>query len=93
VKGDLKAETETEIVAAQDQALQTSCNNILQTQKNSKCRVCHQFEETVDHISSECSILAKEQYIKRHDKECALNYTSIYSETCLRKTRLRKFPA
>jgi hypothetical protein len=65
-KGDLKAETESEIVAAQDQALQTKycAIKILQTEKYSKCRLCHQFEETVDHIISACPILAKEQYIK-----------------------------
>jgi Ni,Fe-hydrogenase III component G len=53
-KGDLKAEAESEIVAAQDQALQTKyhATKILQTEKNSKCRLCHQFEETADHIMS-----------------------------------------
>jgi hypothetical protein len=65
-EGDLKAETEREIVAAQDQALQTKyhATKILQTEKESKCRLCHQFEETVDHIMSACPILAKEQHIK-----------------------------
>jgi hypothetical protein len=71
-KGDLKAETESEIVTAQDQALQTKyhATKILQTEKDSKCRLCHQFEETVDRIMSACPILAKEQYIKRHDRVC-----------------------
>jgi hypothetical protein len=66
LKGDLKAETESEIVVAQDQALQTKyhATKILQTETDSKCRLCHQFEETVDHIISACSILAKEQYTK-----------------------------
>jgi hypothetical protein len=54
-KGDLKAGTESEIVAAQDQALHT---------KRQQSRLCHQFEETVDHIMSACPILAKEQHIK-----------------------------
>jgi hypothetical protein len=60
-KGDLKAETESEIVAAQDQALQTKyhATKILQTEKDSKYRLCHKFEETVDHIISACPILAK----------------------------------
>jgi hypothetical protein len=62
-KEDLKAETESEIVAAQNQALQTKYHStkILQTEKDSKCRLCHQFEETVDHIMSACPILSKEQ--------------------------------
>jgi Ni,Fe-hydrogenase III component G len=49
-KGDLKAETESEIVAAQDQALQTKYHvtKILQTETYSKCRLCHQFQGTVD---------------------------------------------
>ena len=66
-KGDLKAETESEIVAAQDQALQTKyyATKILNTETDSKCRLCHQFDETIDHIISACPILAKEQYIKR----------------------------
>jgi lipopolysaccharide export LptBFGC system permease protein LptF len=65
-KGDLKVETESEIVAAQNQALQTKyhATKILQTEKDSKCRLCHQFEETVDHIMAACPILVKEQYIK-----------------------------
>jgi hypothetical protein len=42
-KGDLKAETESEIVAAQDQALQTKyhATKILQTEKDCKHRLCH----------------------------------------------------
>jgi hypothetical protein len=81
-KGDLKAETESQIVAAQDQALQTKYHaiKILQTEKDSKCRLCHQFEETVDHIMSACSILAKEQYIKRHDRVCAQLHFNICKE-------------
>jgi hypothetical protein len=54
-------------------ALQTKyyATKILQTEKDTKCRLCHQLEETVNHIISACPILAKEQYIK-------LNYTSIH---------------
>jgi Ni,Fe-hydrogenase III component G len=41
-KGDLNAETESEIVAAQDQALQTKyyVTKILNTEPDSKCRLC-----------------------------------------------------
>jgi hypothetical protein len=65
-KGDLKAETESETVAAQDQPLQTTyrATKILHTETDSKCRLCHQFEETVDRIMSACPVLAKEQYVK-----------------------------
>ena len=68
----VKAETESEIVAAQDQALQTkySATKILNTETDSKYRFCQQFEETIDRIISACPILAKEQYIKKHSSVC-----------------------
>jgi hypothetical protein len=68
LKGDLKVEAESEVVAAQDQALQTKhyTTKILNTETDSKCTLCQQFNETTDHIISACPILAKEQHIKRH---------------------------
>jgi hypothetical protein len=82
-KGDLKAETESEILAAQDQALQTKyyATKILNTETDSKCRLCHQFNETINHIVSACPILAKEQYIKRHDRVSAQLHFNICKET------------
>jgi len=70
-------------VAAQDQALQTKYNviKILNTETDSKCRLCKQFDETTDHIISACPILAKEQYIKRHDRLCAQLHFNICKET------------
>jgi len=64
-RGDLKAETESEIVAAQDQALNTKyyATKILHTETESKCRLCQQHDETIDHIMSACPILAKEDYV------------------------------
>ena len=60
-KGDLKAETESEIVAAQDQVLNTKyyATKILHTETDSKCRLCQQLDETIDHIISACPLLAK----------------------------------
>jgi len=82
-KGDLKAETESEIVAAQDQALQTKyyATEILNTEIDSKCRLCQQFDETIDHIIPAYPILSKEQYIKRHDRVCAQLHFNICKET------------
>ena len=82
-KGDLKTETESEIVAAQDQALQTKyyAANILNTETDSKCRLFQQFDDTIDHIISACPIMAKEKYIKRHDKVCAQLHFNICKET------------
>jgi hypothetical protein len=41
LRGDLKGETRTEIIAAQDQVLQTKYHstNILETETESKCRM------------------------------------------------------
>jgi hypothetical protein len=82
-KENLKAETESEIVAAQNQTIQTEyyATKILNTQTDSKCRLCQQFDETIDHIISACHILAKEQYIKRHDRVCAQPHFNICKET------------
>jgi phospholipid N-methyltransferase len=82
-KGDLRVETESEIVAAQDQALQTKyyATKILNTEIDSKCRLCQQYDETVDHIISACPILAKGQYIKRHDRVSAQLHFNIRKET------------
>ena len=82
-KGDLKAETESEIVAAQDQALQMKyyATKILSTETDSKCRLCQQFDETIDHILSACPILAKEQYTKRHNRVCVHLHFNICKET------------
>jgi hypothetical protein len=81
-KGDLKAETESEIVAAQDQALQTKyhATKLLQMETDNKCRLCHKFEETTDHIVSTCPILAMERYIKRHDRVSAQLHFNIFKE-------------
>jgi len=77
----MKGETESEIIAAQDQALQTKyhATKILQTGRDNKCRLCRQFE-TVEHIISACPVLVKEQYMKRRDRVCAELYFHICKE-------------
>ena len=52
--GDIKGETESTIVAAQDQAISTNYfkNKILKEEIENKCRLCKQHEETVDHLTS-----------------------------------------
>jgi len=61
LSGDLKGETESEIIAVQNQALQTKCHEtkLFQTETDSKCRICKQFDETVEHIISASPIMAK----------------------------------
>ena len=53
----------------------------MNTETDSKCRLCQQSDETTDHIISACLILAKEQYIKRHDSVCAQLHFNIHKET------------
>jgi hypothetical protein len=50
-RGDLKGETESEIIAAQDQALPIKllATRMLQTETDSKCRPCKQLDERVEH--------------------------------------------
>ena len=69
-------------MAAQDEALNTKyyATKILNTETDSKCRLCEQHDETIDHIISACPILAKEQYVKRHDKVSAQIHFNIRKE-------------
>ena len=70
--GNIKGETESTIVAAQDQAISTNYfkKKILKEEIETKCRLCKQHEETIDHLTSGCPILAKNEYLMRHDKVC-----------------------
>ena len=65
----LKRGTKAMIMAAQEQAIRTNANKakIDKTQEESKCRMCGQMDETVNHIIIECSKLAQIDYKHRHD--------------------------
>ena len=64
-----KRETESLIIAAQEQAIRTNVikAKIDNTQEESKCRMCGKADETVNHILSECNMLAQREYKRRHD--------------------------
>ena len=68
-KGNLKRETESLLIAAQDNAIRTNHikARIDKTQQNSKCRLCGDRDETINHIISECIKLAQREYKARHD--------------------------
>ena len=68
-KGNLKKETESLLILAQDNARRINHikARIDKTQQNSKCRLCGDRDETIDHIISECSKLAQKEYKARHD--------------------------
>ena len=68
-KGNLKRETESHQIAVQDNAIRTNHikARIDKTQQNSKCRLCGDRDETINHIISECSKLAQKEYKATHD--------------------------
>ena len=68
-KGNFKRETEFLLIIAQNNAIRTNHikARIDKTQENSKCRLCGERDETINHIISECSILAQNQYDTRHN--------------------------
>jgi hypothetical protein len=58
---DIKGETESTVVAAQDQIISTNYfrRNILKEETESRWRLCKEYEENIDHLTSGCPILAK----------------------------------
>ena len=56
-------------MAAQNSAIRTNHikARIDKTQQNSKCRLCGDRDETINHIISECSKLAQKEYKAWHD--------------------------
>jgi hypothetical protein len=75
----MKGETESTIVAAQDQAVSANSfkSNILKEEISSKCRLCKQHEEIIDHLTSGFPILAKIEYLTRHHRVGAHLHYSI----------------
>ena len=71
-RGEMWKEKQSEIIAAQDQALANKYHytKILQTEADNKCGLCKQFDETTEHIISTCPAVAKERYIERDDRLC-----------------------
>ena len=60
-----KTLAESLLIAAQNNAIRTI--HIDKTQQNSKCRLCGDRDETINHILSECSKLEQKGYKTRHD--------------------------
>ena len=62
-KGNFKKETEYLLIAAQNNAIRT--NHIKarkdKAQQNSKCRLCGDRDEAINHIISECRKLAQKE--------------------------------
>ena len=68
-KGNFKRKTESLLIAAQNNAVRTNHINarIDKTQQNSKCLLCGNRDETINHIISECCKVAQKEYKSRHD--------------------------
>ena len=80
--GHIKSETESLIIAAQDQAIATNIikANIHKTVKDGKCRICGKFDETIQHLIAACPVLAKVEYIDRHNKVASFIHWKICQE-------------
>ena len=57
------------------------CDKNIEHRDRQQVQTLQQFDETIDHIISACPILAKEQYIERHDRVCAQLHFNICKET------------
>ena len=68
-KGNFKRETESLLIAAQNNTVRTNHIKVRidKTQQNSKCRLCSDKDETINRIISECSKLVQKEYKTRHD--------------------------
>ena len=68
-KENLKRETKSFLIAAQDNAVRTNHikARIDKKQQNRKCRLCSDRDETINHIISECSKLVQKEYKARYD--------------------------
>ena len=68
-KGNFKRETESLLMAAQNSAIRTNHIKVKidKTHQNSKCNLCSDRVETINHIISKCSKLAQMGYKARHD--------------------------
>ena len=68
-KGNFMRETESLLIASQNNATRTNQikAKIDKTQQNSKCRLCGDRDQTINHIIRKCSKLAQKEYKTRHD--------------------------
>ena len=69
LNGDLTRETESLIVAAQNQSIRTNLvkAKIDKYQGDSLCRVCRKVDESIHNVVSGCSKPTQKEYKRRHD--------------------------
>ena len=63
-KGNFKREAESLLMAVQNSTIRTNHIKVRidKNQQNSKCRLCGDRDEIINHIISECSKLARKEY-------------------------------
>ena len=68
-KGNLKRGPESLLIAAQNYTIKVNYirANINNTQQNSRCRLCGDKNETINHIVSRCNEFAQKEYKSRHN--------------------------
>ena len=79
-KAGLKKGTESLIIAAQDQALATNLlkARVFRVNNHSPlCRMCLKADESVAHILCQCSKLAGQDYLERHNRLASLIHWSL----------------
>ena len=64
---DTESETESLLIAAQNNAIRTNYFKAKKTQQNSKCRLGGDSNKTINHIISKWGKLAQKEYKTRHD--------------------------
>ena len=67
-------------MAAQDQGLYTRNYQarIMKNGVDSKCQMCDQYDETVDHLVSGCPVIHPTEYKNRHDRVFQYIHWNIY---------------
>ena len=70
----LKSEREGFIIAAQDRS------KILKDGTDPACRICGQFQETIDHVVAGCPELAKTEYLRRHNRAATYLHWNLCKE-------------
>ena len=70
----MKRETESLIVATQNQSIRTNLvkAKIDKSQKDTLCRLCKKADESIDHVVSGCSKFAQKEYQRRHGNLCRI---------------------
>ena len=96
-KRNVKRETESPLKAAQNNAISRQRTNhikarIDKTQHNSRCRLCGDRNETINHIISECSKLAQQEYKNRYDSLGIVQKIEVWPYEKMVYTELRICP-